>query len=64
MPQLTLPYTGLRIRLALLRYHMAVSGYAPRDRGILPDYPFTRSIQDLLQEKDSELEFALEMIRK
>jgi C-terminal processing protease CtpA/Prc len=64
MPQLTLPNTGLRVRLALLRYHMAVSGYAHRDRGILPDYPFTPSIQDLLQEKDTELEYALELIRK
>ena len=64
MPELTLPNTGLRIRLALLRYHMAVSGYEPRDRGIIPDYPFTRSIQDLLAGRDMELEYALELIRK
>ncbi|MFA9452417.1 MAG: S41 family peptidase [Candidatus Aminicenantaceae bacterium] len=64
MPQLTLPHSGLRIRLAMLRYHMAVSGYELRDRGIIPDYPFTRSIQDLLLDRDTELEYALELIRK
>jgi len=64
MPQLTLPNTGLRIRLAMLRYHMAVSGYEPRDRGIIPDYPFTRTIGDLLEGRDTELEYALEQVKK
>jgi C-terminal processing protease CtpA/Prc len=64
MPELTLPNTGLRVRLAMLRYHMAVSGYTPRDRGIVPEYPFSASIQDLLEGRDTVLEYALEQIRK
>jgi hypothetical protein len=48
----------------MLRYHMAVSGYTPRDRGILPDYPFSPSIQDLLEGRDTVLEYALELIRE
>lgn len=64
MPTLTLPNTKLRIRIPMMRYHMAVSGYKYPDRGIIPDYPFTRSIQDLLADKDSELDYVLDLIKK
>ena len=64
MPTLTLPHTGLRIRIPMIRYVMAVSGYKYPDRGIIPDYPFSRSIEDLLSGKDTELEFVLEIIER
>jgi C-terminal processing protease CtpA/Prc len=64
MPLLTLPNTGLRVRLPMVRYHMAVAGYEPRDRGIVPDFPFERSIEDLLAGRDTELAYALELIRR
>jgi C-terminal processing protease CtpA/Prc len=64
MPQLTLPHTRLRLRLPMVRYHMAVSGYADRNRGIIPDYPFSPSISDLLEDRDTELEYALDLFRK
>lgn len=64
MPEVTLPNTRLRLRLPLVRYHMAVSGYGDRNRGIIPDYPFSRSISDLLEDRDTELEYALDLIRK
>ena len=64
MPTLTLPNSKLRIRLPMLRYHMAVSGYEYPDRGIIPDYPFSRSIEDLMAGKDSELDYVFDLIDK
>ncbi len=64
MPTLTLPHTKLRIRLPMVRYHMAVSGYDYPDRGIIPDYPFTRTIQDHLEGKDTEMDYVLSLIEK
>jgi hypothetical protein len=64
MPALTLPHTGLRIRIPMFRYVMAVSGYAYPDRGIIPDYPVQRPIEDFLSGKDTELEFILDLIEK
>jgi hypothetical protein len=64
MPTLTLPNTKLRVRIPMMRYHMAVSGYRYPDRGIIPDYPYTRSIEDLLADRDTELEYVLDLIEK
>jgi hypothetical protein len=63
MPRLTLPHTGIQIRIPVVRYSMAVSGYPP-DRGIIPDYPVSPSIKDSLSGRDAELEFVIELIRK
>ncbi len=64
MPTLTLPYTQLRMRIPMVRYHMAVSGYDYPDRGIIPDYPFTRTIEDYLGDRDTEMDFVLDLIEK
>ena len=64
MPTLTLPHTGLRIRIPMFRYVMAVSDYPHPDRGIIPDYPVQRSIEDYLSGRDTELEFVLDLIEK
>ena len=64
MPTLTLPHTKLRVRIPMVRYHMAVSGYDYPDRGIIPDYPFTRTIQDHLNGNDTEMEYVLSLIAK
>ncbi len=64
MPLLTLPNSGLRIRIPMVRYHMAVSGYEPRDRGIIPEFPFVPDIADLVAGRDPELEFTLDLISK
>jgi C-terminal processing protease CtpA/Prc len=64
MPTLTLPHTKLRVRIPMVRYHMAVSGYDYPDRGIIPDYPFTRTIKDHLTGKDTEMEYVLSLIEK
>ena len=63
MPIVTLPNTGIRINIPLIRYTMAVDNYPP-DRGIIPDYLVKPSIEDLLKGRDSVLEFTLELIKK
>ncbi|NIM59886.1 MAG: hypothetical protein GTO16_13260 [Candidatus Aminicenantes bacterium] len=63
MPKLTLPNTGIQVRIPLVKYSMAVSGYAP-DRGINPDYPVVPRIEDVLNEKDTEMDFVIELIEK
>ncbi len=64
MPTLTLPHTKLRVRIPMVRYYMAVSGYDYPDRGIFPDYPFTRTIEDHLNSKDTEMDYVLSLIEK
>ena len=63
MPRLTLPNTKIRVRIPMIRYTMAVSGY-PEDRGIIPDYPVSPNIEDLLNDKDTVMEFTLDLIKK
>jgi hypothetical protein len=63
MPELTLPNTKLRVRIPLLLYTMAVSGY-PEDRGIIPDHPVAPSIKDLLEGMDRVMEYTIELIKK
>ncbi len=63
MPELTLPNTRLRVRIPLLRYTMAVSGY-PEDRGIIPEHPVEPSIEDLIKGKDRVMEYTIGLIKK
>ena len=63
MTHLTLPNTKIRVRIPMLRYTMAVSGY-PKDRGIIPEYPVTPDIEDLVDKKDTVMQFTLDLIRK
>jgi hypothetical protein len=63
MPMLTLPNTQIRLRIPMIRYTMAVSGY-PEDRGIIPDYPVQPTIEDLLNDRDTVMEFTLDLIKK
>jgi len=60
---LTLPNTRLRIGIPMVKYVMPVSGYPP-DRGIIPDYPVDPKINDLLNGRDTEMEFVLDLIEK
>ncbi len=62
MPTLTLPNTKIRIRIPMIRYTMAVSGY-PQDRGIIPDYPVSPTIDDILDGRDTVMEFTLDLIQ-
>jgi len=59
----TLPATRLLVRVPLVLYTMAVDGY-PKDRGIVPDFPVTPTIQDLLAGRDPVMERALAYVQK
>ncbi|MGV3639926.1 MAG: S41 family peptidase [Adhaeribacter sp.] len=59
-----LPHTGIEIATPQWAYYMAVSGYPHADRGVLPDYEVVPGISDLLQHRDAELDFTLDLIQK
>jgi hypothetical protein len=59
-----LPHTGLRIRIPIRCYSLAVENPQHPDRGVIPDYQVEPSISDVLQNVDRELEFTLNLIRQ
>jgi C-terminal processing protease CtpA/Prc len=59
----TLPHSRLQIRIPLVLYAMAVDGY-PKDRGIVPEFPVTPAIEDLLAGRDVVMERALAYLEK
>jgi hypothetical protein len=61
--ELTLPHTGLVAYIPLIRYYIAAE-HCPYGRGIQPDYPIEKSIEDFIHKKDVELDFTLDLIRK
>jgi hypothetical protein len=63
MVLVTLPKTGLQVIVPLTLYTLAVDGY-PKDRGIVPDYPVTPTIEDLLAGRDIVMEKALIVLGK
>jgi C-terminal processing protease CtpA/Prc len=59
---ITLRASQLRIVVPLVRYEMAASDPASPGRGIIPDYPFQMTIQQLLDKKDAEPEYVMNLI--
>ena len=59
----TLPRTGLQVRIPLILYTLAVDGY-PKDRGIVPDITVIPSIEDLIAKRDVVMERALDVLGK
>jgi hypothetical protein len=57
----TLPNTKLKLLLPLMTYYMSVSGNPAASHGVVPDYPVTYSIQELLEGKDKDLALAIEL---
>ncbi|ALI99789.1 hypothetical protein [Rufibacter tibetensis] len=55
--------TDLELAIPQWNYFMAVSGYPYKDRGILPDYPITYTAEDLIQKRDVDLEFTMDLIK-
>ena len=60
----TLPNSKLVLHVGLVTYYQAVSGYKYPDRGVIPDYPVTHTISDLLADRDRDMELALSLARK
>jgi Peptidase family S41 len=63
MVMATLPGTCIRVRVPLVLYTMAVDGY-PKDRGIVPEFPVTPTIGDLLAGRDVVMDRALAYLEK
>jgi hypothetical protein len=64
MPLVTLPNTGVGVRVPLVTYYMAVSGYKAASHGIIPDHKVEYSIDDLLAGTDKEIAVALKLARQ
>jgi C-terminal processing protease CtpA/Prc len=62
--RLTLPHSNVQVRVPLMTYYMAVSGYQAKAHGVLPDCPVEYTIEELLEGKDKELALAFELARK
>ena len=63
MVMATLPNTRIQVRIPLVLYTMAVDGY-PKDRGIVPDFPLSPTIEDLLAGRDPVMERARRFLEK
>ena len=63
MAVVNLPHTGIGITVPLVRYTMAVDGY-PKDRGIIPEFPFEPTVEDVIANRDAVLQYAVELAKK
>jgi Peptidase family S41 len=61
---ITLPETGIKVLVPLEAYFMAVSPSPYPARGVIPDYRVQPTIEDILNGKDAELSYTLELIKK
>jgi len=64
MPAVVLPNTKITVRVPLVTYYMAVSGYKAAAHGVVPDYPVNHTIDDFIAGRDKDMEFALQLARK
>ena len=58
-----LPNSRLMLPLRLTTYYLAVNGYKHADRSVIPDYPVSHTIADLLARKDKDMDLALSIAR-
>jgi hypothetical protein len=63
MVDMILPNSKLQLQFGILTFYMDVSGYKYADRGVMPDYPVTHTINDLLAGRDRDMELALSLAR-
>jgi hypothetical protein len=62
--KLILPNTQIKVSIPVRYYLLSVSNYPEPDRGVIPDVEVSPTIEDLLNMEDTQLESALEVIRK
>jgi C-terminal processing protease CtpA/Prc len=62
MVVVNLPNSGICVSVPLVRYSMAVDGY-PEDRGIIPEFPFEPTVEDVLANRDSVLLYAVNLAK-
>lgn len=61
---LTLPNSKIQVPLGMVTYYYAAADYKHAHRGMIPDYPVTHTIGDLLAGKDKDMELALSLARR
>lgn len=61
---LTLPNTKVRLVVPLMTYQLSTQGQHEADRGVMPDYPVQRTIDDYLQGRDPEWNLALSLAKQ
>lgn len=61
--QFIFPHTGLMVNKSFLKVEVPVSGLTP-GRGIFPDYEVKPTLEDYLNGRDVELEFAVGLIKQ
>ena len=61
---LTLPNTQLKVTIPIRNGINNISDKNNLNRGVIPDYEITNSISDILNGKDSEMEFVINYIKK
>jgi hypothetical protein len=59
-----LPNSKIAVGTPLVYYHNGVNVPLQKGRGVIPDYPVSATIEDILNARDGQLEKALELIRK
>lgn len=62
--QMPLPHSGIFVRTPLVKGHLMVNEIQALNRGVLPDYEVTFSIQDVLKKDDVQLAFVKKLILK
>jgi hypothetical protein len=60
----SLPNTGITVRIPMIKYTMAVKKISNDIKGILPDYPSYITISDIIEKKDGQMEYALKIVRE
>jgi len=60
---LTLPTSKVRVPLGMVTYYYAAADYKHAGQRMIPDYPITHTINDLLAGSDRDMELALSLAR-
>ena len=61
--KLILPNTKIQVSIPIRYYLLSVADYPYPDRGVIPDFEVMPNIEDILNNKDTQLEFALNLIK-
>lgn len=62
--EVLLPFSGFTVYLPTTKYVMATKNKRNKDRGIVPDHIIKPAIADLIEKKDVQLHFAIEMAQR
>ena len=60
----TLPNTGFRLRLPLIRYETNVREIFPIGSGVVPHYPISETVESLRSEEDELLNYVIKTIKR